>query len=247
MGVGKLYKRLGKLLFFSIICVFLIMKNIRGQQGNIKASAVYGRVMGATVVYDKIDGTQTDVIEKNSVVEILKDRSERWYYVGYSNKKGWIRSCNLYIEPDPKTNACRLTTKEIESFSDEYFKSNTDYCVWVDIDRQRVYVLKNNNGWCLERTIICATGKNKTPTVRGFFKIGDRGKWFYSERLNSGAKYWVRFSDSYLFHSVAMNKQGEIIDPVLGQRRSSGCVRMGVEDAEWFYNNIPVDTTVFVF
>lgn len=247
MGGIILGKRLIRLMLVSIIWVFLIMKSIRSEQSNIKGSPTYGKITATTVVYNKIMGAEIDVIEKNTAVEILKDKSEKWYYIGYSAKRGWIKKEYLHIPDDPQPNNCQLGDEEIEAFSDKYLKSDTNYCIWVDIDRQRVYVLKNINGWHLEKRIICSTGRNKTPTTRGFYKIGDRGTWFYSQRLNSGAKYWVRFNDSYLFHSVAMDKEGKITDGVLGQRRSSGCVRMSVESAKWFYDNIPVGTTVFIY
>lgn len=240
-------KNIGRFTLIAVVTILFMMKNIRSEESKIKGSPVFGKIEENCLIYDSINGKAINVIEKGNVVEIIKDRSESWYYVRFKNSMGWIKGKYLLIDEEAEVNEQMLTNTEIQDFAKEYFKSDTDFFVWVDIDRQRVYVLRNCGGWQPEKTIICATGKNKTPTIRGFFKISDRGEWFYSERLNSGAKYWVRFNDSYLFHSVAMNEKGEITDNVLGKKRSSGCVRMSVDDAKWFYNTIPAGTGVFVF
>ena len=59
--------------------------------------------------------------------------------------------------------------------------------------------------------------------------------------------YWSRFNGSYLFHSVAMDKDKNITDNILGKRRSSGCVRMSVDDAKWFFENIEAGTKVWIY
>jgi len=58
--------------------------------------------------------------------------------------------------------------------------------------------------------------------------------------------YYVRFNGSYLFHSIAMDKDKNVIDGVLGQRRSSGCIRMSLDDSKWFFENIPEKSRVFI-
>ncbi|MDE6181702.1 MAG: L,D-transpeptidase [Eubacteriales bacterium] len=189
-------------------------------------------------------------LEKGEQVEILQDKGEQKYFIkSEKNKiKGWILAEFLNIPETPLTNENRLKDKDIEKYINEKgFDSKTEYFVFTDIDRQLTYILKGGlNNWKMEKTIVCATGKNTSPTTRGIFEIGDRGEWFFSERLGSGARYWVRFNDSYLFHSVAMDKNKNIIDPTVGQRCSSGCVRMQIEDIKWFYENIPYGTTVFI-
>ena len=214
----------------------------------IKSSAVIADVPKGAVLYDDIDGKAVNLILSGQNVEILKDRGGEWYYVKYKSQKGWVKAVALNIPRDISTNTSVLSDDVILDYANSQLKSKTEHFVWVDIDRQRVYVLKGGNGnWSIEKRIVCATGVNKTPTVRGTFEIGDRGQWFYSERLKSGAMYWVRFDGSYLFHSVAMDKDKNITDNVLGKRRSSGCVRMSVEDAKWFYENIEAGTGVWVY
>ena len=102
--------------------------------------------------------------------------------------------------------------------------------------------------WSLLRSFDCSTGKNISPTTRGTFTVTDRGSWFYSERLASGAAHWLRFNEQYLFHSIPMDRHKSIIDgeDIVGEKRSSGCIRLMPEDAKWLYDNIPYGTTAII-
>ena len=76
-----------------------------------------------------------------------------------------------------------------------------------------------------------------TPTLRGTFKIQDKGLSFGSYNIE-GAKYWVRFSGNYMIHSLPY-KYGKISDYTIGNRASHGCVRSSVDNANWMYQNLP--------
>lgn len=235
----------------AVSSLFIIRNEIAGANtipSVIRSSEVIADVPKGAVLYDNIEGKAVNLILSGQKVEILKDRGGEWYYVKYKEQKGWVKAVTLDIPPDRSTNTSVLSDSVILDYANRELESKTNHFVWVDIDRQRIYVLKGEKGnWSIEKRIVCATGRNKTPTVRGTFETGDRGQWFYSERLNSGAMYWVRFDGSYLFHSVAMDKDKNITDNVLGKRRSSGCVRMSVEDAKWFFENIEAGTGVWVY
>lgn len=224
-----------------------IVKAENNNDNTLNSGAVYAFVPVGAVVYDNIDGKCVDMIVSGKRVEIVKEKSKQWYYVKYGNHLGWVKSDTLKIPPNNPAETKQLSSEFIENYANENFKSNTPHFVWVDIDRQRIYILEKNNGWQLKKRIVCATGKNETPTLRGSFTIQNRGKWFYSQRLGSGAVNWVRYQDSYLFHSVAMDANKNITDNVLGQRRSSGCVRMSVEDSQWFYDNIEYGTGIWIY
>lgn len=217
------------------------------KDNTLKSGAVYAYVPVGAVVYDNIDGKCVDMIASGKKVEIIKDRSKQWYYVKYGNHLGWVKENSLRIPPDSGTEQKQLSADFIESYADKNFKSKTPHFVWVDIDRQRIYILEKNDSWKLKKIIVCSTGKNESPTLRGNFTIENRGKWFYSDRLGSGAVNWVRYKDSYLFHSVAMDKNKNVIDNTLGQKHSSGCVRMSVENSQWFYDNIEYGTGVCIY
>lgn len=244
------------LSLFLIILMFMfyIMLNnypkailAEGRPEYLSPSPVYATLPKGSVLYDNCNGKAIDMLISGSRVEIIKDRSRQWYYVRYNSKLGWVKREALNIPSDSSADKSQISVTEFLKYADKSLKSSTNHYVWTDIARQRVYILnKTSSGWYLEKTITCSTGKNTSPSLRGDFKIRDRGEWFYSERLGSGAKYWVRYKDSYLFHSVAMDKNQNIIDPTLGEKSSNGCIRMSLEDAKWFYNNIEADTSVTI-
>ncbi|MDQ2086995.1 L,D-transpeptidase family protein [Herbivorax sp. ANBcel31] len=185
---------------------------------------------------------------KGKVVEILKDFSTEWYKVKSEDKTGWVRGNFLDIPKDSEINTHEMTKEEIEFFvNHSEFSSNSYYLVWVDIERQLTHVFLGSEGnWNLKKTMLCSTGKNESPTVRGLYKIQERGTWFYSHRLGGGAKHWVRFHGEYLFHSITMDMNQNIIDDTLGKRASAGCIRLSLEDSEWFYSYVPQGTTVYI-
>jgi lipoprotein-anchoring transpeptidase ErfK/SrfK len=214
-------------------------------------SAVYATIRYNGVLYSDMEMTEPcDYLASGDKVELLKDKSTEVYYVRHGKRLGWTKAGILEIPPDPSTKTDVPTAEEIENYAKENnFQSDTEYFVFVDIARQKTYVMKydESHNLKLEKSIVCATGKNISPTTRGFFKISDRGESFYNERLGSGAKYWVRFNGSYLFHSIALNKDGSVKDDALGVRRSDGCVRMSMEDIKWFYETVPEGTGVRVY
>ncbi|WP_170166849.1 L,D-transpeptidase [Actinomyces bovis] len=91
----------------------------------------------------------------------------------------------------------------------------------------------------------CSVGAPGTPTVKGNFRIGNRG---YSFGRGYTAYWWTQFYGDYLFHSVLYN-QGtlQVQDGRLGRHLSHGCVRMRYQDAKWIYDNVPRGTTVLVY
>ncbi len=218
----------------------------------VKPSYVFAEINTDVALLEQPDKNANPVsfIDKQSKVEILKDRTMEWYLVKdiKNDLCGWVTSTYLDIPKDPETNKNEMTKKQLEGYVNIMsFESKTPFLIWTDIDRQLTYIFKGKaKNWQLIKTFECATGKNVSPTTRGIFTLKTRDKWFYSGRLNSGAKYWVRFNDSYLFHSVAMDQNKKIVDNVLGERRSSGCIRMSVENAKYIYEKVPDKTTVFV-
>jgi len=218
----------------------------------VNPSPVIAEVAADAVLRQNFQGDTEEVgtLIAGDLVELIRDVSSRWYKVRCrtTDLVGFVGRESLIIPSDSETNPHRMSTEHIEGFVNIMsFKSATDNFVWVDIDRQLVHVLEGSQGsFRLAKTLVCATGINESPTSRGLFVLTEKGEWFYSQRLGSGGMYWFRFNGSYLFHSVAMDSDKNVIDGVLGVRRSSGCVRMSVEDARWFYNNIPANTAVFV-
>lgn len=187
-------------------------------------------------------------LQKGQKVVVLRDHRCLAYEVSYGVGSGWVPADALLIPDHPPTNPHRMTTEEIEAYVDSAgLSSDTGFLIWVDIDRQLLHVLTlEDERWRLDRTMVCSTGRNVSPTIRGKFTIDGRGEWFFSEVYKSGARNWVRFSGPYMIHSVTMDRYGRIKDPVLGERRTAGCIRVSLEDSRWIYESIPDDTLVYV-
>ncbi|MTI81997.1 MAG: hypothetical protein FH758_14195 [Firmicutes bacterium] len=215
----------------------------------VKPAVVKAKITADTDVYNNYNSQQViGQLSEGDKVEIVKDKGYQWYYVKSNNLTGWVPYKVLSIPSDPNTNDDEMTTEQVEAFANiKGFESDTNYLVWVDINRQLTHILTGKKeNWKLAKTMPSATGKNVSPTLRGTFTIKERGNWFYSPQFESGAKYWVRYDGAYLFHTVAMDKNQKVKDPTLGERASSGCIRLAVENAKWIYNNIPSGTKVFV-
>jgi len=124
---------------------------------------------------------------------------------------------------------------------------NSEYKIDVSLPEQKVRIYKKE---ILVKEFMVSTGINQsTPT--GDFEIQNRGEWFFSERYQQGAKWWVSFKDwgTYLFHSVPMDSNKQIIQEEadkLGSPASHGCIRLTIDDAKWIYDNIPQGTPVHI-
>lgn len=121
---------------------------------------------------------------------------------------------------------------------------------WIDVDviAQKVRIMQGEQA---VRTMIASTGVEGHETPLGTFQIQNRGEWFFSEKYQQGAKYWISFKDwgVYLFHSVAMDEKQEVIpeeEAKLGEPASHGCIRLPIVDAKWIYDNIHERTKVVI-
>ena len=122
--------------------------------------------------------------------------------------------------------------------------------LWIDVDtgEQQVKIMQGEE---TVKTMTASTGVEGHETPLGTFQIQNRGEWFFSEKYQQGAKYWVSFKDwgIYLFHSLAMDRDQNVIPEEaekLGDRASHGCVRLLIEDAKWIYDNIPERAKVVI-
>jgi hypothetical protein len=125
--------------------------------------------------------------------------------------------------------------------------SQENLLIDVSISEQKVRIYDNN---ILKKEWIVSTGRNDS-TPLGMFFTQNRGEWFFSDKYQQGAKWWVSFKDYgvYLFHSVPMDRQMNIIveeQSKLGTPSSHGCVRLEVDAAKWIYDNIPEGTAVYI-
>lgn len=127
------------------------------------------------------------------------------------------------------------------------YSSWTHWLIIVDTSLNKTVVFSNYGGpWVVKKFWTCTTGAWNTPTVKGTFTVGSRGKSFGSSYT---CWWWTQFYGNYLFHSVPYNpgSMSSIQDGRLGINASHGCVRLTLENARWIYDTIPSGTKVVVY
>lgn len=120
--------------------------------------------------------------------------------------------------------------------------------VYVKLDEptHRVYVYRGDT---LVREMLASGGAPGSATPAGVFRIQNRGYHFYSQKYQQGAYYWVRIIGNYLFHTVPVDVDGNVIQEEaekLGCPASHGCVRLSFPDARWLYENVPDGSLVVI-
>ncbi|MEF9934087.1 MAG: L,D-transpeptidase family protein [Clostridium sp.] len=220
----------------------------------VKPSVVYATLKkSVSMVNSPSSQSKILTLSKGVKVEILSDKDGKWYRVRdtKSGKIGWVAGSYLSIPKDPPTNKKRLSKAQLEEYVNKKgFNSNTKHFIWVDIDRQLTNVFVGSKGsFKLLKSISCSTGTNKNPTTRGTFTVRGRGSWFSApSNPKVGAKYFVQFNGSYLFHSTlySSSNKNKSVDSRVGVRLSHGCIRLPINEAKWIYDNIKSGTKVFV-
>ncbi|KEH97877.1 L,D-transpeptidase family protein [Clostridium massiliodielmoense] len=163
----------------------------------------------------------------------------------------------LALEPtektmyDPKDN---IFSPVINSNSSESFinkrnaNSQTDYYIWVNTNTPKTYIFKGyNHHWKLIKSMSCTVGKSSSPTIKGTFKVGNKGEVFIvKNNPKLMCKYFTQISGNYLFHTVLLNRNGTIANGTLGAKVSHGCIRLSMENAKYIYNEIPKGSTIYI-
>lgn len=139
-----------------------------------------------------------------------------------------------------------------ERFETEYgFKTlEMKNRMWVAVDLEGTHNVTVYRDQEPIRTFRASGGKVSSPTPLGTYYVYNRGYSFFNARLHEGAYYWVQFSGPFLFHSIPFDASGKIIDEEaekLGRPASHGCVRLSLEDARWFYENVPNGTMIVIY
>ena len=140
-----------------------------------------------------------------------------------------------------------VLNNSLEGFiNSKNFSSSTSYFIWIDLSHQRVNIFNGSSKkWNLVKSMICSSGKARTPTVKGNFTVGSKGSYFISAG-GARCQYFTQISGNYLFHSVLYNRKGNyIIDNTLGVAASHGCVRLALTNAKFIYDNIPAKTFIW--
>ena len=176
---------------------------------------------------------------------------QKWSYF-YSNGQqafgtqiiGGCRSV-FYSNGETSTKPVTLPAGQLAMWNKaQNYYSNTNYIILVNSRTHKVGVFRGSSyNWEPIWYWDCTTGAPGSPTVKGTFTVGSRGKSFGSGYT---CWYWTQFYGNYLFHSVLYQpgSMSRIQDGRLGISASHGCVRLDIECARWIYNNIPRGTRV---
>lgn len=118
------------------------------------------------------------------------------------------------------------------------------YSIIIDKRQQRLFLFEYGK---LKADMYCSTGKTTTETPAGeFVKYGTK-RTIYSDADPDIAYYGIRLNGRVYIHSVSHigGDYSESID-MLGRKASHGCIRVPLDWAEWFYENIPDNTKILI-
>lgn len=216
---------------YSKNCKDTIKSDILKQVDDLCVNNFYTKALNLIDTVSDIIGNDKDILEK--VESITNEKNE---FIAKLDSDT-LETSSLVVD--------NLSSKNINSLS---IDSLTNYLIHVDLQNQKTYIYSGSkNSWALAKTFSCSTGVSGSDTPEGIFTIKERGDWFFSDKYQQGAKYWVQFSGNYLFHSFPYDEsQSNILDYTLGTPSSHGCIRLSVEDSKWIYDNIPSNTKVII-
>ena len=199
--------------------------------------------------YEGVLKEDTAGIAAGTRVRLYEAESDKHYVVGKFKSSSRVRVPWDAVEPILKKELPLrdATSEEIAFYAGEHLTSKTDYLLWVDLSRTRLYVLEYaDEGWQLLRSLPCTVGDYAHPTPSGCFEIRYKSTSIGKEDLYL-CRYALCFYGGYMFHSVLFNWAGsEVIDGRMGMRISHGCVRLRQEDSRYLYTTIPTGTMVYI-
>lgn len=252
-GMVRFFFREGKRLLFLVLLLVCLIPAGRGRQIYAKSSASAEKIQTVHTIYWKarvhstvtyqLTGRTITIPAGTEVVVINRNYTYgRASLIRYNDMK-------LYIPNSRLTWLGDLTTIEEEGdynrVTKEWFvnkktrlSSRTEYLVWVSLDKQRVNVYEGKKGsWKLKKWLLCSTGAAETPTRAGIHRVSFKRE--YVESLHN----YVEYAGSG-FHAWP----GGGMQETIGKHTAShGCTRLTHYSSKWFYDTIPVGTTVFFY
>lgn len=118
------------------------------------------------------------------------------------------------------------------------------YSIIIDKRQQRLFLFEYGE---LVADMYCSTGKTTTETPAGeFLKYGTK-RTIYSDADPDIAYFGIRLNGRVYIHSVShIDGDYSVSIDMLGRKASHGCIRVPLDWAEWFYNNIPDNTKIII-
>ena len=161
----------------------------------------------------------------------------------------WVPYYSIVISDKAYTVYEDFSETDKEIFVDaKGYSSNTDYLLWVNLERQKVNVFQGSEGnWKLIRVSSCSSGKNSTPTPTGVMTYCAYGNGWFHDTYYVKPVMYLNLERGIALHSILFNPNGTVQDGTQGRPVSHGCVRMPYDEIKWLADYIPVGTTVVVF
>lgn len=118
------------------------------------------------------------------------------------------------------------------------------YSIIIDKRQQRLFLFEYGE---LKADMYCSTGKTTTETPAGeFLKYGTK-RTIYSDADPDIAYYGIKLNGRVYIHSVShIDGDYSVSIDMLGRKASHGCIRVPLDWAEWFYDNIPDNTKILI-
>ncbi|MDY2888154.1 MAG: L,D-transpeptidase [Candidatus Caccosoma sp.] len=251
-------------LTFLLLCSFLLSYFIFNDEGRYylneseseSMSDYYKEIFESE--YEKVKQKVKPYIVKAKIVEngkelvgeVIEDKQNgKEYHLIIDNEDKWYLNYYVTILANDETkNKDSLSAEEIELYvNNSTLSSKTNYLIWVDLYRIETYVLqKNDNHYFLIKRLNCASGANITPTKRGIYTIGNKGTHFYGRDNTYICYNYLQYSGSYLLHSFPYSLDKKVLDNRLKERVSNGCIRYSFDDSKYLYDNIPINSTIWI-
>ena len=131
----------------------------------------------------------------------------------------------------------------------QMYNSDTDYIIITNKTKHLVNIYRGPKGArVLEQSFVCTVGAARSQTIEGEFKVGT--KLYYFDSGSCRVFYATRIKGAYFFHSILYYQTRtpqRVMDGRLGMNLSHGCVRLGLDQAKWIYDNIPIGTKIVIY
>ncbi len=170
-------------------------------------------------------------------------------WIPIQNRMCWVPYGSIRISSKNYTVYEDFSDVEKELFVEaKGYESDTDYLVWVNLERQKVNTFVGSKGnWELVRTSTCASGANITPTPVGTYTYCAKANgWFHPTYYVKPVLY-INLQRGIALHSILFNPNGTVQDGTQGTPASHGCIRMPLYEVNWLASYVPIGSTVVVY
>lgn len=201
----------------------------------------------------------------------------RWKYIGdqakwvyYDDVNGrmtyrWRVVDNTWTYFDKDTGAKRVASNAAYTAwqNIQNKRSSSNYYIAVDNNTYHTVVFEGSAGnWQPVFDWICAVGRLPHPggdqtfgiTARGEFRVLSKGyimgqcpyEFYWTEFFNNGVD---PSGEGQRFHSILYwdRNHNSLYEDGRGGANTHGCVRLGLDEAKWIYDNIPLGTGVYSY